>query len=102
MRNAKIVLLASEMEDSWRKWHSAGGHPGVNAMLLRIEAAYYYHGNLRKWITERKGRCGHCNSKIMPKLSKPPPATISSSRPYQRIVIDHSSIGHTDVLTGAT
>jgi hypothetical protein len=61
MRNRKIVLLASDMEHVWRKWHSAAGHSGVQAMMLRIQQAYYYCGNLHKWIADQKGCCGHCN-----------------------------------------
>jgi hypothetical protein len=102
MCNRKIVLLVSDMECVWCKWHAAAGHPGVRAMMLCIQQAYYYCGNLQKWIADRNGRCGHCNSKVTPKLSKPPPATILSTCPFQRIVIDHSSIRHVDVLTGAT
>jgi hypothetical protein len=102
MRNGEIVLLASDMEHVWRKWHSAAGHPGVRAMMLRIQQVYYYCGNLQKWIVDRKGRCDHCNSKVMPKLSNLPPATISSTRPFERVLVDHSAISHVDVLMGAT
>ena len=70
-------------------------------MMLRIEQSYYYYGNLRGWIQCKKSKCAECIANKPVPLVKPPPATINSTRPFQRIVVDYTEIGHTDVLTGA-
>jgi hypothetical protein len=105
MRRDKIVLQAKSMEEVWRKWHESnvdGGHPGIRSTEICIKQAYYYYGDLRAWLVARKLKCPHCQSLVLPSLAKPPPATISSARPYYRVVIDHTAVGHTDALTGAT
>ena len=105
MRKDQIVLRAGSMEKVWQKWHESnvdGGHPGIRSMELRIKQAYYYYGDLRAWLVARKLKCSHCQSLVVPSLAKPPPATLSSKRPYYWMVLDHTEVGHTDALTGAT
>jgi hypothetical protein len=105
MRNKRIVLRAAQMDEVWRKWHVSnadGGHPGVRATMLRIERAYYYYGDLHAWAKAKKLQCAHCQNKLVPKFAKPPPATITSKRPNERVTIDHTEVGHVCKMTSAT
>ena len=70
--------------------------------MLRIEQAYYYYGDLHAWAKAKKLQCAHCQSKLVPKFPKPPPATITSKRAYERVTIDHTDVGQADAMTGAT
>lgn len=104
-RSNRIVLRPADMEVIWKKWHEEAAHPGDYALQLRIQKHYYFCGNLAKWIAERRKKCKLCwDEKFAPKvmLKKAPPATIVSTRPYERVLMDHSQLPFTDRATGAT
>jgi hypothetical protein len=99
MRKDKIMLQGQSMEEVWRKWNvfnADGGHLGSTpwrfasckptttmvTCALGWLPAYYYYGDLHAWLAARKLQCLHCQSLVVLTQAKPPPATISSERPY--------------------
>ena len=105
MRDKLIVAAASDMEECWDKWHVSddqGGHPGVRVFELRFQQSYWFEGNLRKWTMAQQRKCRVCYDKHPQVFTRPPPAVISSTRPYERIIMDHTSMGVTDIENGAT
>ena len=104
MRDKKIVLRKSQLDTAWTSFHCNNGHPGARVVEAHLRQTYYCDSGtgLRTWLEAKIKGCKHCQQKRGPPLRKAPPVAIESSRPYQRIVIDHTAVGATDVQTGAT
>jgi len=104
MRDQKIVLRKSQLVTAWTSFHCDNGHPGARVVELTLRQTYYCDSGtgLRTWLETKIKGCQPCQQKRGPPPRKAPPVGIKSTRPYERILLDHSSVGATDVMTGAT
>ena len=104
MRDKKIVLRKSQLSTTWTSFHCEDGHPGARVVELKLRQTYYCDSgtSLRTWLATKIKSCQPCQQKRGPPLRKAPPVGIKSTRPNERILLDHTAVGAIDVMTGAT